>query len=102
MVTLITQSQSEFAIHVRAVLGLPLGFKFYGAGASGAYKARSDSHNPKISVPDGAFGENSFVRIFSKPDSHIGRRMGVALVLNDDVEKAKAQALEIAQSMSDS
>jgi len=51
MVTLITQSQSEFAIHVRAVLGLPLGFTFYGAGASGAFKANRDSHNPKIVVP---------------------------------------------------
>ncbi|OHD84723.1 MAG: phosphoribosylglycinamide formyltransferase 2, partial [Sulfuricurvum sp. RIFCSPHIGHO2_02_FULL_43_9] len=36
MVTLITQSQSEFALHVRAVLGLPLGFTFYGDGASAA------------------------------------------------------------------
>ncbi len=100
MVTLITQSQSEFAIHVRAVLGLPLGFTFYRAGASGAFKANRDSHNPKIVVPDSAFSRDSFVRVFGKPDSHIGRRMAVSLVLDEDVEEAKRRALEIANSIS--
>ncbi len=100
MVTLITQSQSEFAIHVRAVLGLPLDFTFYGAGASGAFKANRDSHNPKIVVPDSAFSRDSFVRVFGKPDSHIGRRMAVSLVLDEDVEEAKRRALEIANSIS--
>ena len=102
MVTLITQSQSEFALHVRAVLGLPLDFTFYGAGASGAYKAQSESIEPRIEVPDSAFAKNSFVRIFGKPESHIGRRMAVSLVLNDDVEEAKKRALEIVNQISDS
>jgi len=101
MVTMITQSQSEFALHVRAVLGLPLDFRFYGAGASGAYKAKNESNNPKILVPDSAFSQNSFVRVFGKPQSHIGRRMAVALVLDEDVEEAKNRALEIANSISD-
>ncbi len=100
MVTLITQSQSEFALHVRAVLGLPLEFTFYGAGASAAYKATNESHDPIIEVPSGAFTSNSFVRVFGKPESHIGRRMAVALVL-DEVEKAKAQALAIVEKMRD-
>lgn len=100
MVTLITQSQSEFALHVRAVLGLPLEFTFYGAGASAAYKAASESHDPIIEVPSSAFTSNSFVRVFGKPESHIGRRMAVALVL-DEVEKAKAQALAIVEKMRD-
>ncbi len=102
MVTLITQSQSEFALHIRAVLGLPLDFTFYGAGASGAYKAKNESKNPKIEVPNSAFTTNSFVRIFGKPESHIGRRMAVALVLDNDIEKAKNRALEIANSIIDS
>ena len=102
MVTLITQSQSEFALHVRAVLGLPLDFTFYGAGASGAYKALSESHDPKIEVPEHAFQANSFVRIFGKPESHPGRRMAVSLVLDNDVEEAKKRALEIVNQMSDS
>jgi phosphoribosylglycinamide formyltransferase 2 len=100
MVTLITQSQSEFALHVRAVLGLPLDFTFYGAGASAAYKATNDSHNPIIEVPSSAFTSNSFVRVFGKPESHVGRRMAVALVL-DEVEKAKAQAFAIVGEMKD-
>ncbi len=101
MVTLITQSQSEFALHIRAVLGLPLDFTFYGAGASGAYKAKSESKNPKIEIPNSAFSKNSFVRIFAKPESHIGRRLAVSLVLNDNIEEAKKRALEIANSISD-
>ncbi|HHH20079.1 MAG TPA: formate-dependent phosphoribosylglycinamide formyltransferase [Campylobacterales bacterium] len=101
MVTLITQSQSEFALHVRAVLGLPLEFTFYGAGASGAYKAKNVSENPTIEVPESAFSEKSFVRVFGKPESHLGRRMAVSLVLDDNVEKAKEEALRIANSIKD-
>ncbi len=102
MVTLITQSQSEFALHIRAVLGLPLDFTFYGAGASGAYKAQSQSTSPKIEVPNKAFSQKSFVRIFGKPESHPGRRMAVSLVLDDRIEEAKKRALEIVNQMSDS
>ena len=101
MVTLITQSQSEFALHVRAVLGLPLDFTFYGAGASGAYKAQSESHEPRVEVPDSAFRENSYVRIFGKPESHLGRRMAVSLVLDREIEEAKKRALEIVNQMND-
>lgn len=101
MVTLITQSQSEFALHVRAVLGLPLDFTFYGAGASGAYKAQSESSEPRIEVPDSAFRENSFVRIFGKPESYIGRRLAISLVLDKEIEEAKKRALEIVNQMSD-
>ena len=101
MVTLITQSQSEFALHVRAVLGLPLAYTTYGAGACGAYKAKSESHTPKIEVPDDAFSANSFVRIFGKPESHIGRRMAVSLVLDEDVEAAKTKATQIVEAIRD-
>ena len=98
MVTLITQSQSEFALHVRAVLGLPLDFTFYGSGASGAFKSLEEAHVPMLSIPESAFSKNSFVRVFGKPISHFGRRMAVALVL-DEVEKAKKRAKEIVSSM---
>ena len=67
MVTLMTQSQSQFALHVRAVLGLPLDFTFYGSGACGAYKAKNESHNPTLEVPDNAFTKDTFVRVFGKP-----------------------------------
>jgi phosphoribosylglycinamide formyltransferase 2 len=102
MVTLITQSQSEFAMHIRAVLGLPLNSIFYGYGASGAYKAKKASTNPKLEIPNTAFSADSFVRVFGKPESHIGRRMAVSLALGDDIEDAKRKALEIINQISDS
>ena len=101
MVTLITQSQSQFALHVRAVLGMPLGYTTYSSGACGAYKAKSKSKSPTLTVPDGAFGKRSFVRIFGKPESHKGRRMAVSLVLHNDVEKAKKRAKKIVEGMDD-
>ncbi|WP_457603077.1 hypothetical protein [Nitratifractor sp.] len=52
-------------------------------------------------VPDDAFGKDTFVRIFGKPESHVGRRMAVALALGDDVEEAKAKAKAIVDRMED-
>jgi phosphoribosylglycinamide formyltransferase 2 len=101
MVTLITQSQSQFALHVRAVLGLPLAYTTYNAGACGAYKAKNESHNPVLEIPDSAFTQNSFVRVFGKPESHVGRRMAVSLVLDSDVEAAKTRATEIVSQIED-
>ncbi len=100
MVTLITQSQSEFALHVRAVLGLPLGFTFYGDGASAAFKSEVESHTPNVSVDPSLFSDNSFVRVFGKPEAHKGRRLAVALVLAP-VEKALEQAKAIISKIKD-
>ena len=100
MVTLITQSQSEFALHLRAVLGLPLGFTFYGDGASAAYKAENDSYAPIVDVDESVFDERSFVRVFSKPESHKGRRMAVVLVF-DEVKKALERSRELIKKVSD-
>ncbi len=100
MVTLITQSQSEFALHLRAVLGLPLGFTFYGGGASAAFKSEAHSYAPVVEVDDELFDERSFVRIFSKPESHKGRRMAVVLVF-DEVQKALAKARELIKKVRD-
>jgi phosphoribosylglycinamide formyltransferase 2 len=100
MVTLITQSQSEFALHLRAVLGLPLGFTFYGDGASAAFKSEKDSYAPLVDVDESLFTDNSFVRVFSKPESHHGRRMAVALVF-DEVDNALKQARELISGIKD-
>ena len=100
MVTLITQSQSEFALHLRAVLGLPLGFTFYGDGASAAFKSKKDSYAPAVDVDDSVFTDNSFVRVFGKPESHVGRRMAVALVF-DEVEKALEKAKTLITKIKD-
>ncbi len=100
MVTLVTQSQSEFALHLRAVLGLPLGFTFYGGGASAAYKATGDSFAPVVDIDDSLFDANSFVRVFGKPESHPGRRLAVALVY-DEPEAALEKARRIIEKVSD-
>jgi phosphoribosylglycinamide formyltransferase 2 len=84
MVTMITQSQSEFALHIRAVLGLPLDFIFYGEGASAAFKSKYASVIPTFEVADECFSKNSIVRIFCKPISHVGRRMAVILTTGKD------------------
>jgi len=94
MVTMITQSQSEFALHVRAVLGLPLEYIDYGCGASAAYKANGDTFNPVVDIFDSSFTKNSIIRVFGKPQSHKGRRMAVALTFDKDssdvaLQKAK-------------
>lgn len=102
MVTMITQSQSEFALHVRAVLGLPLDFIDYGAGASAAYKAKNDTFNPVVEVKDEAFTATSYARVFGKPQSHEGRRMAVALTFDkDSSDKALQQARELIENYSD-
>jgi len=93
MVTMITQSQSEFALHIRAVLGLPLEFITYGSGVSAAYKSKIDSIKPTFEIENNVFSKNSFIRMFGKPNSHIGRRMAVALVYGEtdsSLEKAKS------------
>ncbi len=100
MVTLITQSQSEFALHLRAVLGLPLGFTFYGDGASAAFKSEVDNHAPVVDVDDSLFSNNSYVRVFSKPEAHKGRRLAVALVF-DEVEKALEQSRTLITKITD-
>ena len=100
MVTLITQSQSEFALHLRAVLGLPLGFTFYGDGASAAFKSEVHNYAPVVDVDDSLFSDNSFVRVFSKPEAHKGRRLAVALVF-DKVEKALEKSREMIKKIKD-
>ncbi|AXH08552.1 phosphoribosylglycinamide formyltransferase 2 [Malaciobacter halophilus] len=102
MVTMITQSQSEFALHIRAVLGLPLDFIDYGAGASAAYKSKNDSFNPQIDVNNTVFTNTSYVRVFGKPQSHKGRRMAVALTFDkNSSDKALQQAKQIIENFDD-
>lgn len=100
MVTLITQSQSEFALHVRAVLNLPLSFTQYIGGASAAYKAKNESFNPVIDIDNSCFSKDSFVRVFGKPESHKGRRMAVILTLGEP-QKALDRVKELIEKISD-
>jgi len=92
LVTLITQSQSEFALHIRAVLNLPLGFEFLRPGASAAFKADRDSYTPRFEIDPVVFRVNSRFVVFGKPESHPGRRMGVLLVSGKDAKEALKEA----------
>jgi len=96
MVTMITQSQTQFALHVRAVLGLPLDYITYGCGASAAYKSTTDTFTPQLNIDPSIFTKNSFVRVFGKPQTHKGRRMAVALTFdNSSSQKALQNAKEL-------
>ncbi|MEA2050032.1 MAG: formate-dependent phosphoribosylglycinamide formyltransferase [Campylobacterota bacterium] len=102
MVTMITQSQPQFALHVRAVLGLPLDYIDYGCGASAAYKSTTDTFNPEINIDPSIFTKDSFVRVFGKPQTHLGRRMAVALTFDKNssevaLEKAKTLITKISE-----
>ena len=93
MVTMCTQWQNEFELHARAILGLPVDTALKSAGASaviyGGVEAEGlvfDGVDEALRVP------RSEIRLFGKPESFERRRMGVALVRNEDVEKAREQA----------
>lgn len=91
MVTMISQDLSEFALHVRAILGLPIpNIAFHGPSASKAVVVIGDSNNVKFSnleevlaIPD------TQMRIFGKPEVHEHRRMAVLLARGESIEEAK-------------
>lgn len=100
MVTLISQDLSEFALHVRAFLGLPVGaIRQYGPSASAVILPRMQSHNVTFDNVNGAVGAGLQVRLFAKPEIDGTRRMGVALAtadsIDDAIERAKAAAAAV-------
>ena len=98
MVTLISQNLSEFALHVRAILGLPVtNLHQYQPAASAVIKVRGDSVNPVFAGLDQALLiENTDLRLFGKPELHGARRMGVALALAETTDQARVVAAECA------
>ncbi len=98
MVTMVSQHQSEFELHVRAIMGLPIGeITLVQPGASAVILAGGESDHPQYSGLDEALKvPTSKVRLFGKPTAHANRRMGVALALGDTVEEAKERAIACA------
>jgi phosphoribosylglycinamide formyltransferase 2 len=99
MVTMISQDLSEFDLHVRAILGLPIpSITYYGASASAVILA--DRESPRVVGYDGLEQALSFpntqVRIFGKPDTRKYRRMGVALARAESVHEARKLAKQVA------
>ncbi|WP_100405188.1 formate-dependent phosphoribosylglycinamide formyltransferase [Bacillus solitudinis] len=98
MVTLATQNLSEFALHVRAILGLPVqDILLHTPGASHAIKAWEESSSYQIEgIADALKVKNTEVRVFGKPETKVGRRMAVTLSTADTIEGAINQAEEAA------
>ncbi|MES2051221.1 MAG: formate-dependent phosphoribosylglycinamide formyltransferase [Pseudomonadota bacterium] len=97
MVTMCTQVQTQFELHARAILGLPVNTALRTPGASaviyGGVEAKGivfDGVAEALRVP------NSDIRLFGKPESFVKRRMGVALAFDADVEVARVNAKKAA------
>ncbi|SJM89908.1 formate-dependent phosphoribosylglycinamide formyltransferase [Crenothrix polyspora] len=100
MVTMVTQQQNEFDLHVRAILGLPVNTRLHTAGASvpllstlAATDVVYEGLDKALAVPD------SEIRLFAKPEALVNRRMGVALAIADTVEAARKKAVTSAKSV---
>ncbi|WP_345852597.1 formate-dependent phosphoribosylglycinamide formyltransferase [Shewanella algae] len=98
MVTLISQDLSEFALHVRAILGLPIAnIRQHGPSASAVVLKEGDSNNLRYTGLAAALSEaDTQLRLFGKPEIHGRRRLGVALARDLDVQSAIDKALRSA------
>lgn len=94
MVTMISQDLSEFALHARALLGLPVpSIQFYGPSASRAVVVEGDTDKIEMDNLEQVLAEPGVqMRIFGKPEVKGHRRMGVILATADTVEEARAKA----------
>jgi phosphoribosylglycinamide formyltransferase 2 len=94
MVTMISQDLSEFALHARALLGLPVpSIRFYGPSASRAVVVEGDTDKIEMENLEKVLEEPGIqMRIFGKPEIKGHRRMGVILATADTLEEARAKA----------
>jgi phosphoribosylglycinamide formyltransferase 2 len=94
MVTMISQDLSEFALHARALLGLPVpAIKFYGPSASRAVVVEGDTDKLQFENLEEVLAEPGVqMRIFGKPEVVGHRRMAVILATDESVEKARQKA----------
>lgn len=101
MVTLISQDLSEFALHARAILGLPVpGIRQLGASASAVLLVSGTSDDLRYGNLGAALAEpDTQLRLFGKPEVAGQRRMGVALARGDSIEAAREKALRAASSI---
>lgn len=94
MVTMISQDMSEFALHARALLGLPVpAIRFYGPSASRAVVVEGDTNRIEMDNLENVLKEpGTQMRIFGKPEIKGHRRMGVILATDETVEAAREKA----------
>jgi len=100
LVTLATQWQSEFELHARALLGLPVDACLRNAGASRVIYGGVEAEGIVFEGVDEALRiEGADLRLFGKPQSFVRRRMGVALARGDDVAQARSRATAAAAAV---
>ncbi|OEF97494.1 formate-dependent phosphoribosylglycinamide formyltransferase [Desulfuribacillus alkaliarsenatis] len=101
MVTLVTQDLSEFALHVRAILGFPIpSIQLLTPGATYTLKAGRETTDFSIeNIGDALQFNNTQVRVFGKPETKVGRRMAVALSTEQTTELARETASKAAKSL---
>ena len=93
LVTLTTQVQSEFELHARAILGLPVNTALRSPGASAVIYGGVEAKGIVFDgVADALRVPNTDIRLFGKPESFVKRRMGVALAFDADVQVARTNA----------
>lgn len=93
LVTLVTQYQSEFAIHARAILGLPVDVSLREPGASAVIYGGLEAKGIAFEgVAEALAVPGADLRLFGKPESFAGRRMGVALARGTDIDEARTRA----------
>jgi len=98
MVTMVTQRQTEFDLHVRAILGLPVSTTLEKAGASAVILGGVDAKEVEYTGLEKALVDPAVdVRLFSKPESFKARRMGVVLATSKNVTEAVDKAVEAAK-----
>jgi phosphoribosylglycinamide formyltransferase 2 len=100
LVTLCSQRQSEFELHARAILGLPVDASLREPGASAVIYGGVDAGALRFEgVAQALAVPRSDLRLFGKPESFQRRRMGVALAAGDDVEQARERARQAAAAV---
>ncbi|MNC25495.1 Phosphoribosylglycinamide formyltransferase 2 [compost metagenome] len=101
LVTLISQDLSEFALHARAILGLPIpAIRQFGPSASAVILVEGESREVRFGNLGAALAEpDTALRLFGKPEVSGQRRMGVALARDESIEAARAKALRAAQAV---
>ncbi len=101
MVTMISQDLSEFDLHARAILGLPIPIiNYYGPSASAVILADRESDSFRFKGLENAISTvNTDIRIFGKPTTRKYRRMGVGLARGDSTDVARATAKKVADSV---
>ena len=101
LVTLASQFQSEFELHARAILGLPVNTARHSIAASAVIYAGVDGRNLSFSGLDLALADgNTDLRLFGKPEGFKRRRMGVATARAETIEQARELALQAANQVS--